>query len=302
MPPNNPVTTYDFTCHNMNDMTVDERAEDIKKILKQHCKKWGFQYEKGEKTGKFHFQGRFSLLKKARILNIPFNLGHYSITSNPNKKADSFYSYVTKDYTRESGPWTDKDQEIYIPRQYRKILNNLYPYQKVIYDSPKHFDDRVVNIIYCPNGNIGKSTIASICDLYGKGIDLPPVNNAEKLIQSCCDICIAKNIRDPGPIFVDIPRAYDQTKLYGLFTAIEQIKKGKLYDMRHSYREWWIDSPPIWVTMNVISPKLLEMLSSDRWKIWKVNHKKELIPYSISNPDDPDPVEHLQWVDSDNEE
>lgn len=282
MSKDNACFTYDFTYHTDN----KEEYHTIIKTLKEHCKKWGFQGEIGNLTGKFHFQGRFSLNKKVRLSNIPFKLGHYSITSNPNKKAEAFYSYVTKDYTRESGPWTDKDQEIYIPRQYRNILSNLYPYQKVIFDSPNHFNDREINVIYCKSGNIGKSTIASICDLYGKGIDLPPVNNSEKLIQSCCDICIAKNIRDPGPIFIDIPRAYDQTKLFGLFTAIEQIKKGKLYDMRHHYKEYWIDSPAIWVTMNVISRKLLEMLSKDRWKIWQVNKDMELVPFSFFDSED----------------
>lgn len=182
--------------------------------------------------------------------------------------------YVTKEETRQAGPWTEKVTEKYIPRQYRGLLDRLYPYQKVIYDSAQTFDSRIINMIYCTKGNVGKSTIASICELYANGIDLPPVNDSEKLIQSCCDICMAKETRCPSPIFVDLPRAMNKERLNGIYTAIEQIKKGKLFDLRYTYKEYWIDSPQIWVFSN-IEPDL-SMLSADRWRIWTVNENFEL--------------------------
>ena len=120
-------------------------------------------------------------------------------------------------------------------------------------------------MIYCPSGNKGKSTIASLCELLGMGVDLLPVNDADKLIQSCCDMCEARSLRDPSPVFIDLPRAMSKDRLYGLYTAIEQIKKGKLYDLRYKYKVWWIDSPAIWVFSN-IQPDLT-LLSSDRWMI-----------------------------------
>ena len=116
-----------------------------------------------------------------------------------------------------------------------------------------------------------------MAELYGRGIDLPPVNDAEKLIQSLCDICMAKQLRDPSPVFVDLPRAMDKSRLNGIYTAIEQIKKGKLYDLRYNYKEWWIDSPALWVFSN-IEPDMT-MLSRDRWRLWTIDDKKNLIPY-----------------------
>jgi len=250
--------------------------------LKKIAKRYSFQLEKGDKTDYLHYQGRMSLIKKHRkselmkmfdLMPVP---NYLEPTANATYYAGDMF-YVMKEETRQAGPWTERETEKYIPRQYRGMLEKLYPYQKTIYDSADVFDTRIINMIYCRSGNIGKSTIASVCELFANGIDLPPVNDAEKLIQSCCDICEAKQIRNPSPIFVDLPRAMNKDRLNGIYTAIEQIKKGKLFDLRYKYKEYWIDSPQIWVFSN-IEPDL-SMLSHDRWRIWSVSDTKELVKY-----------------------
>lgn len=55
------------------------------------------------------------------------------------------------------------------------------------------------------------------------------------------------------------------------------LKNGKVYDTRHSSRKWFVDSPVIWVFTN--SEPDTELLSSDRWRLWTINEKKELRPY-----------------------
>lgn len=267
---------YDFTCS--CDYT---NVEEIKNWCKEHCKKWCFQKEEGE-SGYLHFQGRISLKTKKRIkqvIEMSFcSKCNWSITSNENRD-NNFY--VSKPDTRIDGPWTDKDKEIYIPRQYRNKLENLRPFQQSIWDSADNFDDRNINCIICPEGNIGKSMIASLCDLHGRGIDLPPVNDAEKIIQSVCNILMATENRDPKMLFLDIPRSVKQEKLSSMFIAIEQIKKGKVYDFRYHYQYWWFDSPQIWVFMN-IEPKT-KYLSRDRWNFYSVNKDYELCDYQIGN-------------------
>lgn len=277
-----PCATYDFRM-NADGLSPERLVE----ILPQLAKNFIFQKEKGHETGYVHYQGRMSLIKKARrhevlklweatFPDVPAP-NYFEPTVDPPKVFD-YNCYASKADSRLDGPWTDKDEKPrYIPRQYRDKLDRLYPYQKYIFDTAKEFDDRTINMIYCPTGNQGKSTIASICELFGRGIDLPPVNDADKLVQSCCDVCMAKEVRDPSPIFVDLPRAMNKDRLNGIYTAIEQIKKGKLYDLRYTYKEWWIDSPQIWVFSN-IEPDL-SMLSRDRWKVWTINEKKELEPY-----------------------
>lgn len=256
--------------------------EVIIKQLKLIAKRYAFQLEEGTQTGYRHFQGRMSLIKKHRkselmkmFVDIPVP-NYLEPTANATYYAGDMF-YVMKDETRIEGPWDERVIEKYIPRQYRDMLSKLYPYQKHIYDNAQVFDTRIINMIYCPFGNIGKSTIASVCELFANGIDLPPVNDAEKLIQSCCDICEAKQIRNPSPIFVDLPRAMNKERLNGIYTAIEQIKKGKLFDLRYKYKEYWIDSPQIWVFSN-LAPDF-EMLSLDRWRVWSVDEGKRLVKY-----------------------
>lgn len=261
------------------DFTLDgEQIEynQVIKCLERYCKRWCFQLEKGEQTGWKHYQGRVSLNDKKRLqslrkMNIFGDVDkppHWS----PTMTETTGFDYVMKETTRVNGPWRDSDKAKYIPRQFRGYMKKLRPFQKFIMDTAYDFEDRMINIIICPDGGIGKSMIASLCELYRRGIDLPPCNDAEKLIQSCCNICMKKNVRDPSPIFIDLPRAFNQEKMNGIFIAIEQIKKGKLFDMRYNYTEFWIDSPQIWVFTNNAHIDL-GMLSSNRWRLWRVNRE-----------------------------
>lgn len=90
---------------------------------------------------------------------------------------------------------------------------------------------------------------------------------------------MAKETRSPSPIFLDMPRAMNKERLNGIYTAVEQIKKGKLYDLRYSYKEYWIDSPQIWVFSN-IEPDI-SLLSRDRWRIWTIDETMNLQKYYL---------------------
>lgn len=277
-----PVAVYDFRIS-----AEGLESGRLKVVLRQLAKSWIFQLEKGKEKGYLHYQGRLSLIKKARKMEVKtlwentfddVDFPNYFEPTVGAPKTFDYNCYGAKADTRVEGPWSDKDPEpAYVPRQYRDKLDKLYPFQQVIFDSAKNYEDRMINMIYCESGNKGKSTIAALCELFGKGIDLPPVNDADKLIQACCDICIAKDVRDPSPIFVDLPRAMNKDRLYGIYTAVEQIKKGKLYDLRYTYKEWWIESPQVWVFSN-IEPDLT-LLSRDRWKVWTINENRELVKY-----------------------
>lgn len=254
--------------------------ESLIKWLSANCKKWVFQLEESD-GGYIHWQGRFSLIKKRQkhivkkmFKDIP--LPNYLEPTTTDEHRKEFF-YAMKEDTRIEGPYKDSNEEadnIYIPRQYRDKI--LYPWQNQIIESAEIFDDRTINLIVDPYGNLGKSTIAAIAELKYKGIDMPPLNDYKELIALACNICMDRNIRDPKIIFFDMPRAVRKDQLYGLYAAIEQIKKGKLYDCRHHYKCWWIDSPQIWVFTNTMPE--MSMLSSDRWKMWKISETK-LKPY-----------------------
>jgi len=255
----NAVCVWDFT------IPIDKiTADELKNKLKEHAKSWCFQGEQGATTGYKHWQGRISLKVKSRKGPDIIDGIHWSITSDENK--DNMF-YCLKDETRIEGPYKDTDRERYIPRQYRDI--KLYDWQQQIKDSATVFEPRKINLIYDEKGNSGKSTIASICELLYDGIDMPPLNDFKELIALMCDICMDENQRNPRIVFFDLPRALDKERLFGMYSAIEQIKKGKLYDCRYKYKKWWIDAPQCWVFSNILPDR--KMLSADRWNLWTIN-------------------------------
>jgi hypothetical protein len=263
------VCVVDFTDNSCNDFSV------IKDWLVHHCKKWCFQKEMGSKTKRLHWQGRFSLKVKRRIQDIPNPLKlHFSVTSNENKTNDF---YVMKEDTRLEGPFSSEDEEVYIPRQYRNI--ELRPWQKLLLEKSKSFNDRRINLVYDPQGNKGKSLIAHWARLHLDGVVIPPINDGERLVASACNICMARGKRQNSPMFIDLPRAMGKERLYGIYTSIEQIKTGWLYDLRNKFKDFDIDSPSLWVFSNKMPEN--GVLSADRWNVWQITDDlNELLPVS----------------------
>lgn len=255
----NAICVWDFT---IPQKRIDKDV--LVKELRTWCKKWAFQIEQGKKSNYLHYQGRVSLKAKAHK-GPDFCKGiHWSATSEENK---TNLFYVLKEETRVEGPWKDSDKEIYLPRQFQNL--KLYEWQADILESRNVFQDRVIDCIYDVTGNNGKSTVAALGEILYNGIDCPPINDCKELIQYVCNHCMDNEIRDPKLLFVDLPRAMNKESLYGIYSAIEQIKKGKLTDTRHHAKVWWIDSPRIWVFTNHLPDTTL--LSSDRWRIWTIN-------------------------------
>lgn len=255
----NAVCPWDFTL-SQKGVTVEE----LKTKLKDTCKSWCFQLEKGKETDYLHYQGRVSLKVKSRKGPALFPGIHWSPTSKANQ--DNMF-YVTKDDTRVEGPWADTDKEIYIPKQYRDI--KLYPYQQQIIDSRNIFDVRCIDAIIDFDGNNGKSTVAALGEILYGGIDCPAINDCTKLVQYVYNYCMDNDVRDPKLIFMDLPRAMNKESLYGMYSAIEQLKKGKLVDDRNHGKCWWIDAPRVWVFSNHVPD--LSLMSTDRWRLWTIN-------------------------------
>lgn len=245
--------------HSANKIKVHE----ILDFMRTYTKKYSFQLERGE-TGYEHFQGAFSLIKKKRkteLLHL-FSPEHLQPVATNNSRG--FDLYAQKADTRIDGPWTDKDTDKFVPDQYKNLEPR--PWQKVIMLHHNLFYTRTIHWVYDEVGNRGKSTVASLMELTTDAIDLPPVNDAQMLIQTLCDILIAKQCRTPGTIFIDLPRCASKDKLYGFLIAVEQIKKGHVMDLRHHYKDWWFNSPQIWIFSNSDIPQ--SDLSSDRWCRW----------------------------------
>ncbi len=255
----NPVAHWDFT--------LKEEAQEvgeIKEKLTLECKKWCFQLEKGKENDYLHYQGRISLKNKSRkIIGLLGKTCHWSITSK-NSMDNDFY--CTKEETRVNGPWKNTDK--YIPRQIREI-EMLWPWQQRIVDDATNWNTRKINLVHCPEGNTGKSTLAGWLRAYNIGRVLPPVNDYKDLLRIVC-AC------EPARLYVfDMPRSMKKEKLCQFYSAIETIKDGYAYDDRYSFKEKYFDCPNIWIFTNSLPD--ITYLSMDRWTIWRIGEENNLI-------------------------
>lgn len=249
--------------------------------LPQVCRRFVFQLERGD-GGYEHWQGRLNLIKPRRggelaklleALELPLP-NYIAPTAKVNHDKEAFY--CLKFDTRIDGPWTDKDTPEYVPWHLRKVTE-LYPWQQTLISSglDENRDDRIVDCIVDQNGCSGKSTVASLGELKHGHTDMPTVNDGTLLTATLCDILTAQQNRKPRVIYFDMPRSQSKDKLYGLFTAIEQVKKGKVFDLRYSYKCWWFDSPRIWVFANEFPD--VRYLSMDRWRFWHIDPQSQML-------------------------
>lgn len=268
-------------------MNADLPYETVKASLRLLCKAWVFQKEQGEETGYIHYQGRFSLHLKARKNELikRFTDNGFAVPNYlaPELKTGEAEFYAQKIETRIEGPWSDKDADIYIPRQLRNI-NTLRPWQAHVLAQHMEFDPRSINWVFDEAGNHGKSILASYMSLRYGAIDMPPVNDSEKLIATLCDILIGTQNRTPGTIFIDLPRCLTKDKLNGFLSAAEQIKKGHVMDLRNHYKDWRFDSPQVWIFSNTPAPN--SDLSADRWITWIFDERGRFVSNkgTIVNP------------------
>lgn len=296
-------------------------VDDLQKTLYHISKSFVFQLEQGKESGYKHFQGRFRLRNKtvkSTLLKMFCDSLNYPIsdapqylepTTNQNYLTKNF-SYVMKDDTRINGPWTDvlyKPQEIrpveYIPRFMSNINeDNLRPFQKSILESidEQKDDIRTINVIVDVFGCKGKSTICDYIRLKKNGFLVPPINDSTQLIQMICDYCSDNKIRELSPIIIDIPRAMEKKHLAQMYTAIEQLKRGRLYETRYHFKIYQIEAPVIWVFTNVYPDTSL--LSRDMWNIYTINDNYELKKYNLNKYySDINKLDEIYNDDDDNE-
>lgn len=253
-----------------------EYEERFRALLKKETKHWAFQLERGHQAELLHFQARVSLNNSASasgVLVKRWKVGtegsawDFSITSNANTKN---FDYQLKEDTRVRGPFTDKDEsERYIPRQWRMPEEKYHPWQKTIIESLEEWDQRVINVLWDPDGQQGKSTISHICRLKHRCFMLRVRGKGEEMLQdTLCQLQAKKDIT-PSGFFVDLTRSSNQLALKGLYDALEDIKNGWVTDWRYSYKEWDFDSPVVWVMCNKMpNPR---WVSTDRWRCWQID-------------------------------
>lgn len=249
---------------------------------RQHCKKYAFQLEKGEKKGGIHWQARFSM-KKAVTKN--YMVGQFLTTFN--EKGLSWYIsptscqnmgnewYVTKEETRLKGPFTDKTVGPWIQAKVKKIVeaDSLKPWQqrlvKMLLDEQKDTDeDRKINLKIDP-GERGKSLVKRVMKFYHGAILMPPsMETPQQMMQFICSNGNVKEHTKPI-ILMDVPKAVKGKHWWTLAQGLEEIKQGCLYDTRFHCQEKNIEPPVIMAFGNNMPPA--EVLTKGVFKMFYEN-------------------------------
>lgn len=249
------------------DVTIPEtlmNLDEVRALMMDYAKKWVFQKEKSD-NGYVHWQCRLSLIKKRRLTAIKgLKLGgHWSPTTCAVHEGQDF-NYAMKADTRIAGPWKDDDEikfetvQLAIFKTYK-----LRPYQQAIYDESQQFHMRNMNIIYDTVGNIGKSLFAEWMEYEGIAEEIPPFRAMEDIFQWVC------SMPRKQCYFVDMPRGMKKDKLADFYSGLEVVKNGVAYDKRYKGRKVRFNRPRIFVFTNLLPN--LNLMSKDRWKIWKIN-------------------------------
>lgn len=263
----NACCTFDFTLFD------DKNVYEVRNILKEISKRYTFQKEKGEKTERLHFQGRFSLKIRKRepelaklLRDKGWDKFNISITCTKNRD-NSFY--VMKEESRMEGPFTDEN-DIFIPKDILKI-KELRPWQKTLIDTLNTYDERTIDVIFDEKGNIGKSTLTRFMMLYHDAELLPFCNDYKDIMRMAYDIGPKKTY------LIDMPRAISKEKLFQFFSGVETLKSGYCYDDRYCFKRRLFDRPRICIFTNTFPDTTL--LSKDMWKIWKIDNNCNLVEY-----------------------
>lgn len=273
-----PVRGYDFTLPKNDEW---KEAPDVHDYLRQWMKKYVFQLEKGE-SGYVHWQGRGSLIKKARASTLKGRFcvgGHFSVTSSSTFQTEDD-KYVMKAETRVDGPYKSEEYEPPEPKTTQLIefeTHELYPWQQTIVEWCQTVDFRHIKLIYDTKGNRGKSIFAEWLSYRKLANEVPSMRSMEDLLQACFHMP-ARNA-----YLIDMPRGMNKGKLGEFYSGLESLKNGMIFDKRYQYRVKRINRPQVIVFTNTL-PKF-NLLSPDRWQIYEITLANQLRKMDLGDLD-----------------
>jgi len=243
-----------------------EAQRDIEEWLAKHCKRYAYQLERGEEKGNLHWQLAINLRTRARVTEITkltkdtiMHGTHWTASSGD---GDAAARYAMKAETRVAGPFGTE-----IAAQPKELIGlKLRTWQEQIAEDMQRpctpTQRRQINVLIDPLGGLGKSLLVKYLRWNKLAVAIPPVPKGEDLMGMVMCQPISNGY------VIDIPRAEEDKKLSGMWTAVECIKGGYAYDKRFKFRSATFTNPKVWVMCNWCPNKA--HLSTDRWKWWLV--------------------------------
>jgi hypothetical protein len=237
-----------------------------------------FQLERGLKTDRLHYQGRFSLkgtrLGKKRLLELFQEIADVTnLTFDPEILYDST-KYCIKPETRVSGPWYVGTDSYRVKQQPKEI--KLRMWQNQLKEEIKKIDksqerDRKVIWIQDPQGGAGKSTFLKHLSFGQEDwkVKKLPIDKPDRIRMAICKIVQKEDV----DIFAfDFTRTRgEDTSMNDLFQVVEEIKNGHVVSVMYGNpMEVAMTSPHVLIFTNEEISKYKDYLSIDRWEAYQI--------------------------------
>ena len=263
----NLISGFDITISCEKIKTYTEVIE----LFQRHCTKWCFQKEKGKESGYLHWQCRVRVKSRLRptTKKFPFS-GHWTPTVVKTFEVDDDF-YVMKDDTRIDGPWRS-DTYVPLTRQLKEFLElPMRGYQKDISNWVNQPNNRTIDVIFDPVGDLGKSLFCEYLEYIGAAEEVPSYRSMEDIMAWVASRPIKKMY------CFDMPKGMKKDKLAEFYSGIEIIKNGVAFDKRYSASKLRFDRPRVVIFTNTLPN--FELMSADRWKVHEVTKLYDLKPY-----------------------
>lgn len=174
-------------------------------------------------------------------------IGHVSVSHEHNFE----YAMKTGDYITS---WKD------VLAKYKNM--NLLSWQAEVIGILGAQSEREILCLVDLRGNTGKSILGKWLEA-NKILDVCPVISEE--YNDYTGYCM--EYPREGYMF-DLPRCISTRRMMALWSGIETIKNGLLFEKRNHPRKMWIEPPKIIVSTNHWPP--VDALSKDRWQIYQI--------------------------------
>lgn len=243
---------HSYYCFTFNNYTETD-LEILETTLTVEGEWFVFQEEEGtEETP--HLQGTIKFKKRKRLTELKKQFS-IKIHWEPTNKVPASIEYCCDHKKRKpNGRLFHKD--ITLPDIAEPLeVDEPYGWQLSIMEIlSKKPDKRIINWLWEPNGNVGKSTFCKY---------LVVKHNAIMLTGKSQDMFNAlKQCKSKRLIIVDTPRSQQDFINYG---ALEQIKNGLVFSGKYESCQLVFNTPHLIVFSN--EPPDYEKMSQDRWNV-----------------------------------
>lgn len=232
-------------------MTLPRVRESVEEVyllqwmIDHDIHKWIIAAETGQ-DGYKHWQVRMATRHTFEELKKEFPKAHIEEASN------------TWQYERKEGRYyTSWDTLGSLQQRYAE----LRPWQREVLENLKTQNDRQIDVICNPSGNIGKSFLIAYLWETGYAHVVQGQNNAKGIVQDCASEFLENGYRES--VVIDIPWTWKWTN--DLYVAMERIKDGLIKDTRYNSRTINIHGVKVLVMCN--QKPSMSKLAQDRWRL-----------------------------------